>query len=68
MKTDSDAQPTVSKTYFVVTRDNRRTSDKNFLNESDAKAESQYWINLCKRHDPSSKISIVRTDKPKKIR
>jgi len=68
MKTDSDAQTTVSKTYFVVTRDNRRTSDRNFTNEEDAKREAQYWIGICRNYDPSSKVSIVKTSKPRKIR
>ena len=53
---------------YVVTRDRRRTSDWNFTNESEAKQEAQYWINICKTYDPSSKVSIVKTDKPRKIR
>jgi hypothetical protein len=53
---------------FVVTRDKRRTSDRNFTNEEDAKREAQYWIGLCRKHDPSSKVSIVKTNKPKRIR
>jgi hypothetical protein len=53
---------------FVVTRDRRRTSDRNFINENDAKLEAQYWINICKKYDPSSKVSIVKTNKPRKIR
>ena len=53
---------------FVVTRDRRRTSDWNFSNESEAKQEAQYWIGICKMHDPASKVSIVKTDKPRKIR
>lgn len=53
---------------FVVTRDRRRTSDRNFVNENDAKIEAQYWIGICKNHDPASKVSIVKTNKPRKIR
>lgn len=53
---------------FVVTRDRRRTSDRNFLKEEDAKREAQYWIGICKQHDPASKVSIVKTNKPKRIR
>jgi len=56
------------QTVFVVTRDRRRTSDWNFSNEVDAKQEAQYWIGICKMHDPASKVSIVKTDKPRKIR
>jgi len=53
---------------FVVTRDRRRTSDRNFTNEEDAKCEAQYWIGICRNYDPSSKVSIVKTNKPRKIR
>jgi len=53
---------------FVVTRDKRRTSDRNFKNENDAKFEAQYWIGICRAYDPKSKVSIVKTDKPRKIR
>ena len=61
---DNDSKSEV----FVVTRDRRRTSDRNFTNEEDAKREAQYWINICKKYDPSSKVSIVKTNKPRKIR
>jgi hypothetical protein len=63
-KKDNDWQSDV----FVVTRDRRRTSDRNFINEADAKHEAQYWIGICKKCDPASKVSIVRTNKPRKIR
>jgi len=53
---------------FVVTRDRRRTSDRNFIDENDAKQEAQYWIGICKKYDPASKVSIVKTNKPRKIR
>ena len=53
---------------YVVTRDRRRTSDRNFTNEEDAKREAQYWIGICRNYDPSSKVSIVKTNKPRKIR
>lgn len=53
---------------FVVTRDRRRTSDRNFVNENDAKIEAQYWIGICKNYDPASKVSIVKTNKPRRIR
>ena len=53
---------------FVVTRDRRRTSDRNFIDENDAKREAQYWIGICKVHDPASKVSIVKTNKPRRIR
>jgi hypothetical protein len=63
-KDKTDPQPEV----YVVTRDRRRTSDRNFTNEEDAKREAQYWIGICKNYDPSSKVSIVKTNKPRKIR
>jgi len=53
---------------YVVTRDRRRTSDRNFINENDAKIEAQYWIRICKNYDPASKVSIVKTNKPRRIR
>ena len=53
---------------FVVTRDKRRTSDRNFTHEADAKREAQYWIGICRSYDPKSKVGIVKTDKPRKIR
>ena len=53
---------------YVVTRDRRRTSEWNFTTESEAKQEAQYLISICKRYDPSSKVSIVKTNKPRKIR
>ena len=59
---------TDGKPVFVVTRDKRRTSEWNFTNESEAKQEAQYWIGICKNYDPASKVSIVKTDKPRKIR
>tara|TARA_B100000282_G_scaffold183421_1_gene133290 strand:- start:766 stop:981 length:216 start_codon:yes stop_codon:yes gene_type:complete len=62
--TDNDKQQEV----YVVTRDRRRTSEWNFTTEAEAKQEAQYWINICKTYDPSSKVSIVYTNKPRKIR
>jgi hypothetical protein len=64
----SDRKVNEQPEVFVVTRDKRRTSDKNYINEEDAKKEAQYWIRICKNYDPSSKVSIVKTNKPKRIR
>lgn len=63
-KDNKDPQPEV----YVVTRDRRRTSERNFINEDDARKEAQYWINICKNYDPASKVSIVKTNKPRRIR
>ncbi len=57
-----------SETVFVVTRDTRRTSDRNFTSEHDARLEADYWIRICREYDPRSKVAIVKTDKPKRIR
>ena len=65
--TDKDHKPPQPEVY-VVTRDRRRTSDRNFTNEEDAKREAQYWIGICKNYDPASKVSIIKTNKPRKIR
>ena len=53
---------------YVVTRDRRRTSDWNFSNEREAREEANYWIGICRAYDARSKVSIVKTNKPKKIR
>lgn len=56
------------RNVYVVTRDGRRTSAKDFLSEHEAKDEAYYWIRLTKKYDARSKISIVKTNKPKRIR
>ena len=58
----------MGRDVYVVTRDRRRTSDKNFQLERDAQNEANYWINIVRQYDPRSKISIVKTNKPKRIR
>jgi hypothetical protein len=57
-----------SPTLFVVTRDGRRTSEKNFKTEWEARNELDYWINLTRKYDSRSRIAIVKTDKPRRIR
>lgn len=68
MKTYNNYSNDPQTDVFVVTRDRRRTSDRNFIDENDAKQEAQYWIRICKKYDPASKVSIVKTSKPRKIR
>ena len=63
-ETNATQQPEV----FVVTRDGRRTSEKNFPSHQDARWESDYWINIARKYDPRSKVAIVKTNKPKRIR
>jgi hypothetical protein len=53
---------------FVVTRDGRRTSERNYKTEWDAKIELDYWFRLTKQWDSKSRISIAKTDKPRRIR
>ena len=59
---------------YVVTRDKRRTSWKNFDTYEEALVEAQYWTSLIhkvvngRKWDPTSVIKIVKTDTPKRIR
>ena len=59
---------------YVVTRDKRRTSWKNFDTYEEALVEAQYWTSLIhkvvngRKVDPTSVIKIVKTDTPKRIR
>ena len=57
-----------SREVFVVTRDKRRTSDRNFSTERDARDELDYWVGICRQYDPKSRVAIVKTNKPKRIR
>jgi hypothetical protein len=70
MKQQNNSRNTLNdgKPVFVVTRDRRRTSDWNFTNEAEAKQEAHYWIGICREYDTCSRVSIVKTDKPRKIR
>lgn len=64
----SNAAAPSNPTQYVVTRDGRRTSELNFSNEWEARSEADYWINLTRRHDPKSRISVAKTNKPRRIR
>jgi hypothetical protein len=70
MKKEYTRQPSTQEQQdvYVVTRDRRRTSDRNFTNEQDARIEANYWIGICREYDPKSKVTIVKTNKPKRIR
>jgi hypothetical protein len=63
-----------SEYVYVVTRDGRRVSHTNHLVKDDAYVESAYWTRLIHtdlggyKADPRSIISIVRTNKPNKIK
>ncbi len=59
-----------NKTVYVVTRDGRRIEDENYTNHNDAKARAQILKAVLTEWDPSavSSVSIVKTDKPKRIR
>ena len=56
------------KTWFVVTRDNRRVSKKNYDKRDEAYPEAAYWTSIIHKWDPKSIIRIVETDKPNRIR
>ena len=55
-------------TLYVVTRDGRRTTEENYPNEWQAREEADYWRNLVRKYDPRSRISIAKTDKPRRVR
>lgn len=51
-------------TYFVVLRNDRRVSDTNHFNKTDAMAEENYWRGLLSKWNDSSKTSIVECKNP----
>ena len=60
--------------YYVVTRDGRRVSRNNHLSKELAMAEAKRWTALIhkvvngRKWDPKSVISIVKTNKPNRIK
>ena len=56
--------------FYVVTRDGRRIEERNYTNASEAKARSDALKAVLSEWDPSSlrSVSIVKTDKPNRIR
>lgn len=60
--------------YYVVTRDGRRVSKNNHLSKELAMIEAKRWTALIhkvtngRKWDPNSVISIVKTNKPNRIR
>ena len=51
------------ETWFVVTRDRRRVSKKNYDTRDEAYPEASYWTKIIHKWDPKSLIRIVETDK-----
>lgn len=60
--------------YYVVTRDGRRVSRNDHLSKDLAMLEAKRWTNLIhkvvngRKWDPNSVISIVKTNKPNRIK
>jgi hypothetical protein len=61
---------TTTKTVYVVTRNSRRIEDKNYSSREDANQRAQQLVDTLKKwKDPDvSKVKVVETEKPNKIR
>ena len=61
---------TINKTVYVVTRNSRRIEDKNYASREDANQRAQQLVDVLKKwKDPdTSKVKVVETEKPNKIR
>jgi hypothetical protein len=61
---------TINKTVYVVTRNSRRIEDKNYASREDANQRAQQLVDVLKKwKDPdASKVKVVETEKPNKIR
>jgi len=44
---------------FVVVRNNRRVSSKEYSSQEDASEEYSYWSNLTSKWDRSAKVDVV---------
>tara|TARA_Y100001938_G_scaffold150479_1_gene241574 strand:- start:302 stop:493 length:192 start_codon:yes stop_codon:yes gene_type:complete len=55
---------------YVVTRDGRRTEDRNYSSIADAKARAAALKEVLAEWDPTGvkAVSVVKTDKPNRIR
>jgi len=60
--------------YYVVTRDGRRVSKNNHMAKELAMVEAKRWTSVIhkvvngRKWDPNSIISIVKTNKPNRIK
>ena len=59
-----------NKTVYVVTRDGRRIEEENYPSHNEAKSRADRLKVTLSEWDPStvSSVSIVKTDKPRRIR
>lgn len=58
------------KCVYVVTRNQRRTEEKNYLNFSDAEFRAEKLKSVLREYDPrdAKRVSVVETTKPYQIR
>jgi hypothetical protein len=58
------------KTVYVVTRNSRRTEDRNYSSKDDANARAEKLVSVLKQwKDPDArKVKVVATENPSKIR
>lgn len=58
------------KTVYVVTRNSRRTEDRNYASKEDAQARAEALVKVLKKwKDPDvKKVKVVATGNPSKIR
>lgn len=63
-------EKTTAQTFYVVTRDKRRTEDKNYLSKEDAEFRAEKLRAVLRTFDPQDvkKVSVVSTKTPNKIR
>ena len=54
--------------FYVVTRDNRRVEPHNYQVKWEAEERADILINMVNNFDPKSKVAIVYTSIPEKIR
>lgn len=61
---------TDQETVYVVTRQGRRTEEKNYSSKADANFRAESLKILLKEWDPAqvNSVSVVKTDKPYRIR
>ena len=53
---------------YVVTRDNRRSEERNYKAKYDAEERAEELMKVVKKYDPRSVIGIVLTSQPERIR
>lgn len=58
------------KIVYVVTRNSRRTEDRNYSSKEDAERRAEVLVQVLKKwKDPDAKkVRVVQTSKPSKIR